>query len=58
MNSSDEEEQAECVEVLLNLELEEDIVYMLINSNIYNENAIKLLNLIRIDYIFYVALSV
>lgn len=46
VNLVDEDEQEECVEILLNLEPEDELVYMLINSNISNENAIKLLNLI------------
>lgn len=46
INLVDEDKQEECVEILLNLEPEDELVYMLINSDISNENAIKLLNLI------------
>lgn len=46
VNSVNEDEQNECVDQILNLEPEDDIVYMLINSNISVENALKLLNLI------------
>lgn len=45
-NSGNEDEQNECIDLILNLEHEDDIVYMLINSNISDENALKLLNLI------------
>lgn len=46
VNSGDEDEQNECAEELMKLKLDDDIVYMLINSNISDENAIKLLKLI------------
>lgn len=46
VESGDEENQDKCVEILLNLELEDDIVYMLIRSSISNKNANKLFNLI------------
>lgn len=49
VNSGDEDEQNECVDQILNLEPEDDIVYMLINSNISVENALKLLNIISDD---------
>lgn len=46
VNSAEDEEQDKCVEILLDTELEDDVVYTMINSSISNENAIKLFGLI------------
>lgn len=46
VNSGDEDEQNESIDQLVNLEPDDDIIYMLINSSISNENALKLFNII------------